>query len=266
MKSHLSLIFAASLVAATADAHEFWIEPHDYSIAPGDPIVADIKVGQEFEGSTYAFIPKNFRQFGVILGDQAVAAKARMGDRPALNMAVPGEGLAVVVHVTSNSILSYSEWEKFVNFAEHKDFDWLLQAHADRGLPETGFAEVYSRYAKSLVAVGGGAGADRALGLITEIVALANPYTDDISGGMPVQVLFQGNPRDDVQLEIFEKQGETVEVTTIRTDADGRAVVPVRPGYEYMLDAVVMLPVEEENDRGIVWESLWANLTFEVPG
>lgn len=115
------------------------------------------------------------------------------------------------------------------------------------------------------MAVGDGGGQDHAFGLLTEIVALANPYTDDLSGGMPVQVLYDGAPRPDAQVEVFAKQGEAVTISTVRTDAEGRALVPVSPGTRYMLDSVVLREVPAGAFDGAVWESLWANLTFAVP-
>ena len=53
----------------------------------------------------------------------------------------------------------------------------------------------------------------------------------------------------------------------MQTDDNGVATFPVRPGYSYMVDAVVL---REPSDRlaeqfGAVWETLWANLTFAVP-
>ena len=63
--------------------------------------------------------------------------------------------------------------------------------------------ETYRRYAKSLVAVGDGKGSDRDVGLDTEIIALANPYTDDVSGGLPVLVTLYGEPRKDAQVETY---------------------------------------------------------------
>ena len=65
-----------------------------------------------------------------------------------------------------------------------------LARHAARGLPELAFREAYTRYAKSLVAVGAGKGSDARVGLKIEVVAGANPYTDDLSGAMPVQVFY----------------------------------------------------------------------------
>lgn len=265
MKLRLFLALVGTVCAIAAQAHEFWIEPEDYTLDPGDAIVAAIRVGQNFSGSSYAYIPQNFRRFEIALGDEMSPVEMRMGDRPALDMAVTGDGLGVILHVTTDSNLRYKDAETFERFVTHKDAAWALARHAERGLPAAGFTERYSRYAKSLVALGDGAGADRAFGLLTEIVALANPYTDDLSAGMPVQVLFEGAPRPGAQVEIFEKAGKAVTVATVAADADGRALVPVTPGRSYMLDSVVLRELDGKGDRGAVWESLWANLTFEVP-
>ena len=51
------------------------------------------------------------------------------------------------------------------------------------------------------------------------------------------------------------------------TDSEGRVTVPVKSGHRYMLDAVVLREPSANlaEATGAVWESLWANLTFEVP-
>lgn len=248
-------------------SHEFWIDSVSYSVASGDPIVADLRVGQGYKGPSYSYNETNFRLFEIAQGAARVPVEGRLGDRPALHQAAPGDGLAVVLHVTRDFTLTYDDAETFRDFVTHKDAAWALARHAERGLPEAGFSEAYSRYAKALVAVGDGTGEDREFGLLTEITALANPYTDDLSGGLPVLVTYEGVPRADAQVEVFETAGDGVEVFTARTDAEGRAVIPVRPGHRYMLDAVVLrVPAEGlALESGVVWESLWANLTFEVP-
>jgi len=251
-----------------ATAHEFWLQAQDYQIAPDDTVVADIRIGQEFKGSSYTFFPRGFRRFDIALGDMVVPVAGRLGDQPAAQVAPLGEGLNILVHETTDMSLTYSDWSKFTNFVTHKDFAGALAAHAARGLPQTGFGEAYSRYAKALIGVGDAAGQDRAFGLETEIVALANPYTDDLSQGMAVRVLYRGAPRPDAQVELFAMtpDGE-VDVTLHRTDAQGVAVLPVKPQMRYMVDAVVLREPSAELAavRNVVWESLWANLSFAVP-
>lgn len=246
-----------------AKAHEFWIDPLDHIVAPGDNIVAELFVGQDYEGARQSFLPLRFKRFDFAFEDAVSDVPGTVGDRPALNMAAPGEGLVVVVHETTNSTLTYTEFAKFEAFVTHKDATWTLEAHQMRGLPEKGFKEVYSRYAKSLVAVGDGTGADVEAGMETELVALENPYTDNMSDGIDVRLMYQGAPRADAQIEVFAKATDgTVAVSTVRTDETGVATVPVQPGQRYMLDSVVLRqPVEGD----AAWESLWANLTFAVP-
>jgi len=255
-----------SFAALPASSHEFWISPESYSVPPGGQLVADIRVGQSFKGSAYPYIPQQFKRFDLVMGDKVVPVEGLTGDRPALGMMAPAEGLVTVVHQTGDSNLTYSDASKFETFVTHKDFAWALEANIERGIPETGFGERYSRYGKSLIAVGNGAGMDREVGMETEIVALANPYTDDLAEGMPVRVLYQGAPRADTQVEVFARAPDgTVTDSLHRTDADGVARIPVEAGVEYLIDSVVMRPLEQKVRTDPVWESLWASLTFKVP-
>ncbi|MDJ0824805.1 MAG: DUF4198 domain-containing protein [Rhodobacter sp.] len=266
MRLHIICFALCALLALPGRAHEFWISPQTYTVAPEAQILADIRVGQTFKGSAYSFIPQQFKRFDLVQGDRVIPVTGRIGDRPALAMDAPGDGLVTVVHQTSDFFLTYREAEKFLNFITEKDFAWVLADHEARGLPDAGFRERYSRYAKSLIAVGSGAGADQEVGLLTEIIALANPFTDDLSDGLPVQVLYQGAARADVQVEVFARVPDgAVTVMQTRTDSEGYAMIPVEAGSEYLVDAVVMRPLDPVAESDPVWESLWASLTFQVP-
>ena len=257
---------ALSLLPVLTTAHEFWIDPVDYVVPSKGALVATLRVGETFAGAEQSYLERNFVRFDMQCGGTLEAVPGRAGDRPALNVAAPRDGLCVIIHQTRDYTLTYREWQKFVNFVEHKDFEGVLAEHAARGLPESEFVELYSRYAKSLIAVGDGAGADAEVGLVTEIVAEANPYTDDMTDGLPIRVLYDGAPRADAQVELFARPPEgKVEVTLHRTDAEGRVTLPVQRGYSYLADAVVLRPLEAQAEKDPVWESLWASLTFAVP-
>jgi len=253
----------------TAIAHEFWLQAKEWQVAPGDSILADIKIGENFKGANYSYFPNGFKRFELAVGDEVTPVTGRTGDRPAARIATTRAGLHILVHQTNDLSLTYSEWEKFTDFVAHKDFVGALENHAARDLPETGFKEAYSRFAKALVGVGEAAGQDRAFGLETEIVALANPYTDDMTAGFPVRLLYQGTPRAMAQVELYQMMpdGSMVSVSLHRTDAQGEVTLPVEPGKVYMAAAVVLrVPSEALAEAtGAVWESLWANLTFALP-
>lgn len=267
MRVILAATIASFLLMGKAQAHEFWIDARDYSVDPRAVIEADLRVGQEFEGQAYGYFPQSYTRFEVWMGDEVRPVEGRMGDTPALSMEGLPDGLAVVAFEAVTATITYDNWEQFVNFAEHKDFGDIAAMQDARGLPRVDFTETYTRHAKALIAIGAGAGADQELGLTIEIVALANPYTDDISGGLPVQVFYLGAAQGDVQVELFERApDDTVEITLHRTNADGIAMLPVRAGYEYLADHVVLEPIEPETNNGAVWHSYWAALTFGVAG
>ena len=228
---------------------------------------ANLKVGQDFAGASYSFNPRNFTRFEVISGSESAKVAGRLGDIPALSMAPLAEGLTIVVHETDDSQLTYTKWEKFTKFVDHKAFPNTLDDHVARGIAkDEKFVESYRRFAKSLIAVGHGRGSDQNTGLRTEIVALDNPYH---LGGteIAVQVFLEGQPKAGTQIELFEKAPDgTVEITLHQTGDDGTAMLPVKKGYSYLVDNVSMLALDNDDaSKGPVWESLWASLTFQIP-
>ena len=215
------------------------------------------------------YLPQRFVMFQQFAGGQDAPVGGRLGDSPGLQTPPLGPGLQVISYVSSVQRVDYETFDKFLSFAEHKDFADMAARHMARQLPLTDFAESYIRHAKTLIAVGDGAGADLRTGMETEIVALANPYTDDTSAGLPVQVWYQGAERAGAQVELFEKADDgTVQITLHRTNDRGIATLPVKPGHSYLVDAVVLREPAPEvaADLSVVWETLWASLTFRIPG
>lgn len=262
----LMLLSCMACFASAAKAHEFWIDPVAHQVKPGAQVQAHLKVGQDFEGSNYSFVPSNFVRFDMALGGEVQPMPGTVGDRPAVNVVLDGEGLLTVIHQTTDQHLTWSTWDKFASFLEHKDLTHWVAEHDARGLSRMRVRERYSRYAKSLIGVGTAAGSDITAGLQVEIVALENPYTGDMSDGIDIQAIYDRAPMADTQIEVYEKASDgTVRVFLGRTDEAGLATIPVTPGHRYMLDAVVLRPLQAVQDTDPVWESLWANLTFEVP-
>jgi uncharacterized GH25 family protein len=260
----LLLCSGLAILCSPAFSHEFWIAPERYQVASGESVVARLRNGQRFRGAEQPYLDHRINRFEVIQSDGAVPYSGRMGDMPAFATATLQEGLAVLVHQTRPHRLVYDSWETFEAFIDHKRLGAIRQAHRARGLPDSGFAEHYTRYAKALVAVGAGVGKDRPTGMETEFVALANPYTDQLAQGFPVQLHYRGALRPHAQVEIFAKAPDgSVTVTTRQTDAQGTVTLPVLPGHQYLLDAVVLRPAPQDAD--FAWESHWASLTFAVP-
>lgn len=227
-------------------------------------MVADLRNGQEFDGIIHAYFAKRAVRFEVIQNGRTTAYAGRLGDVPAIQLQPDAAGLLTLLYQSKPQTLTYENWEKFAAFASHKDFPDIRERHIARGLPEQDFTETYTRYVKSLIAVGHGRGSDRSSGMRTEFVALANPYTGDLRTGLPVQLFEQGKPRPDAQVEVFERAPDgAVSIRLTRTDGAGTAIIDVKPGHSYLIDAVVLYPAPDGGTA--VWDSHWAALTFAVP-
>ncbi|MGH1355615.1 MAG: DUF4198 domain-containing protein [Thalassovita sp.] len=256
-----------TLLATQAVAHEVWIEPQNYQVEKGAQIAASLKNGEGFAGIELGWFSGQIALFDVIARGTRRAIAGRPGDLPAIQGLKTRPGLVVLVHQSKPKTVTYETWEKFQKFIDHKDFGDVRRAHVARGLPEKPLREVYTRFAKSLLAVGHGKGADAETGLETEIIALANPYRGSRTE-MPVRVLYKGAPRVDAQIELFDRGPDgSVTITYHRTNAVGEAVLPIQPGHEYLVDAVVLREPSPElaTHYTAQWETLWASLTFAVP-
>ncbi len=266
------LTFCLALLTGPVAAHEFWLEPTAYQVPADGSLTAQIVNGQQFGGLTLPYFPNRIQRYEVFAGDKDVPVDMRIGDVPGLNVPAAGPGLNVVIYESAVATVKYDDPAVFKRFVEHKDFASsfgdVLARHAERGLPESGFSEAYWRYCKTLIGVGDAAGSDTRRGMETEFVALTNPYTDDLTAGFRAQLFYGDAPRANVQVELYEKAPDgTVEVTKHRTDEQGVATLPVKSGYSYMIDSVVIREPSAEvtAQTGGVWETLWASLTFAAP-
>ncbi len=257
-----------ALLVCPAFGHEFWLEPIEYQIQPGGKLRAELIIGDDFAGARMPYLPQRIVSYSVHAGEKSARISMRIGDTPGLQQAPLGDGLHVVAYQSVVAVIEYPNWEKFEAFFVQKDLGDVGRRQAARSLPKNAVTEAYTRFSKTLIAVGSGVGADRRTGMETELIALQNPYVDKLTQGLRVQFFYKDVPRADAQIEVFRKApgGEAVR-TTVRTDRSGVAVVPVRPGHAYMLNAVILREpsVALAEQTHVQWETLWANLTFEVP-
>ena len=250
-----------------AHAHEYWIQPHTYRLDNAENLVADLRVGMDFSGSKQPFVSNNFVAFNIASSEGTHPVEGRLGDMPAVNIMPSGDGLQVLSLFTTSSALTWDDYQKFDDFVNLHGLEWVLARHTERGLPDTGFKEAYTRFVKSLTAVGNGAGQDHYTGMFFELVAGKNPYTDDMSAGMPITILFQGEPLPNKQVDLFYRDfdGELTRLS-VQSDANGHALVPSLGDGEYMVNVVHMIePFPEDIERtGVVWHSLWGSITYAI--
>jgi len=245
-------------------AHEFWLEPLSYRVAPGDDIQAKTINGEDFSGVEFSYSPRAFEQSGIVSGNTRNTIPGKSGDRPAITVSPAGPGLNILYHASSMSVLTYPNMEKFESFLRGKKLDWGIAAHRARGLSEDQPREAYFRMVKALVAVGDGAGQDTFVGLPYELVAKTNPYTT--SGDVTVQLLRSREPVPNYPIYVFRRTNGKVTKLDLKTDGAGNVVVPRGPGGEFMVNAVDLSEPSQriKDEANAEWQTIWAALTYEA--
>ena len=246
--------------AISAHAHEFWIEPLQYRIEPGEQITARLSVGENFKGDNLPWLPDEVIEAGIWDARRTRSLEGPFGDLPAISETVIEPGLNLLFYYSKPSSLTYTDFTKFPAYLEETGQEQLLAIHQQRGLPATGFVEAFSRCAKSLVQAGDVGGEDQKTGMPLELVAEANPYRDT-TGRLPVRLYWLGKPLTDAQIAVFERV-DGVTASRLRTDNEGRISIRLLPGATYLISAVKTIPRDDQT--AIKWHSYWASLTFQV--
>lgn len=262
------LLIAMLTHAVCAGAHEFWIEPLRFAVPPDGRIVANLNVGQFFEGNVQAFIPERFVELSVTDSSGKREISGRLGDIPAIDQPVLNPGLQVLAYRSRPQSAVYEDFSKFERFALKEGNAWLVDAHKRRGLSRRQVKEAYTRYSKSLVLAGGADGADTIVGFPLELVAEFDPYARDPAEYLPIRLLRDGAGLPSAQITIFRKlPGCQAARSTVVTDDGGRALVPRGSGGRFLLNAVHVIEPTKATREAIDadWESLWASITFELP-
>lgn len=258
-----TVIAATLLLCHAANAHEAWLEPFSYHLDKSPRVTGNIRVGQLFRGNTQLYNPDKFERFEVFHNGKSKKVKGRLGDLPAMKFKLKEPGLHTFIYQSTGSVIHYPTWEKFVDFTNKEGLVWAQESHAERGLPNRNFSEVFIRYAKTLVDWKTSEGQDAVSGMPLEILALTNPYQDDTTD-IEIQVLWQGAAYKKGQLTIFRKSKDfSTERTIAVLDTEGKARLPLAPGFSYLLNSVFMEPIPGKK-KAPVWRSHWASMTFET--
>ena len=247
---------------ATASAHDFWIEPSTFQPRAEERISVSLCLGDAFEGWPVARNAGRTAEFAATgpAGQQAIVG--RDGSDPAGIASFIATGVHVLGY-RSNHAFTELPAPRFEEYLNEKGLEKIVALRKQRGTSRRKAREVYSRHAKSLIRVGDAMGgdADRPLGFRLELVAESSPY-DNPNGRHSFRLLFDGKPLAGALVTATRRAAADRRIRA-RTDAAGRATLPLREAGVWLIASVHMV----EAPQGIAadWESFWASLTFELP-
>ena len=256
----LACAAAVLLAAATAQAHDFWIEPSTFHPAPGATVAVGLRVGQDFIGDPVprasAFIAAfAVRQNG---GGQAIGGSDHID--PAGFFRADGGTTAIISYASTGASIELppDEFEAYLRIYGLED---ISVSRAERGERDKPGRERFYRCAKALltgrapsVAVA------RPLGLDYEIV----PDDDPTMRLAPFRgrILYRGAPLANA-LVVALLHGQPAVHLETHSDAQGAITLPLpRPGV-WLIKSVHMVRASFFASED--WDSFWASLTFEVP-
>lgn len=216
-------------VAASANAHDFWIEPSSFRPAQGETVTASLRVGEHFDGDPVIRTTEHLDAF---------IARDASGTRDVHGF--EGEDPAGMLRFDAPTVLGYRSKgtsheitsAKFMQFVREEGITGITA-------PKGPVRERYYRYAKALL----GDAQDAALGFRYELVAEGDTF----------RVLFEGKPQPKALVAAIDKNGKRV---SARTGRDGRATLKLGQGV-WLVKSVHVLR------KGEGWESLWASVTLE---
>lgn len=263
-----TLLSALLLLAAALPgrAHDFWIEPADFRPARSEPVALALRVGDFARGEPVARDPRRIVRFSCIGPDGEAAVLGRPGADPAGYARPTAEGVHLCVYESNRASVALP-LVKFLGYLDEEGLEALRPAVLARG-ELTDVRELYSRSCKALVRVGDGptAGFDRVVGLPLELVPETDPFAASGAGGptpLSIRLLFRGEPVAGalVSADSLDAGGGSLQV---RTNSEGRAMLALPRAGRWLVASTHMVPWTA--DESAEWESVWASLTFEVPG
>jgi uncharacterized GH25 family protein len=258
-----ALMGAVTFSSVRLCAHDMWIEPTTFAPKNGEVVGLRFRLGQDLLGDPLPRDPRLINQFVVEDATGRKPVIGRDGGDPAGFVRAGSPGVLVVGYHSNASAVELPA-DKFNQYLKEEGLDAIAALRVSRNQVGAPSRELFSRYAKTLIASGptSETQGDRRLGFPFEIVAERNPYALRADQDLPLRVTFEDRPLAGVlvvamnRLNPFEKQ-------SARTDKDGRVRFRLRLEGMWLVKAVHMVPATTGSNAD--WMSFWASLTFGKP-
>lgn len=267
-------VMAGSLLALSAvalSAHDFWIVPTAFEIAPDEAMEVHGQTSTAFPTSVSAVSPERVADARLIsasgeerITDLAVSDKSlRLRHRPT----TPGQRVVAVGLTTRTARAAAAGLKRYIALEGAPE---LAERYEREGiLPTTdSVTQRTTKYAKTIVEVGrGGPRAfERTAGHPLEFVPVTDPAALHVGDTIAVRLLFRGQPLAGAHLHAgaAPAAGDTTQRdVSIVTGRDGVARLPVDRAGVWNVRTLHAAPAEGVAET---WDVLFATLVFRAAG
>lgn len=259
--------FALILVATSATAHDFWLQPQVFQTKPGAAIPITALTGHGDDRGRWEANAKLVVMLKAIGPSGTVDLHTAFKQRGAgahFTHVFTKPGVHILAMQTDHASSELPSG-RFEGYAKEEGLTPILEYRAQKGTADTVGREIYSRRAKTLIQVGSGTGrADpittKAVGLTLEIVPETDPYALGKSRNLPVRVYYEGKALSGATVKLTNLNSDKKPVAIIKTDNTGRAVFNIPNRGAWLLNVVWSEPIKGNPDAD--YETIFSSLTF----
>ncbi len=247
-------------------AHEFWIWPSTFRPKPGEEVLLDLVVGENFEGELWGKRSQRALSLDLFSATDSVSLlpQAQRSDSLPIRFMCAKPGVHVLTMRSHNSYIELSGAD-FEAYLLEDGIEGIAELRRQRGQTGQSARELYQRCAKALLQAGKKQDYTwgRVCGMPLEIVPLKNPYALRPGAVLPVRVLFEGKPLANVVVRSWHKTAAQLTGSErYRVNSDGIAEIPLGARGFWMLSIVHMLENADASQSD--YQSYWGSLTFAL--
>jgi uncharacterized GH25 family protein len=258
--------------ASFIEAHDFWLQPSEYWIAPEVLDSMTLQVGHGPFRQRSPIPLRRITRFQAIAPNGVVVdlhQRLRLGQGAEDgDFRLSDPGTYVLVLQTDDGAQTHLPAIRFNDYLRVEGLTPALEQRARLHRMDADGSERYSRCAKSIVQVGlpraGLLGqVNKPLGLPLEIVPEANPYGAKRLATLPVRVIYAGHALAGALVKLTNLANDVSPFEVRLTDRDGRASFTMPNAGAWILNVIwtKALPRSEETD----FETVFSSLSFGFP-
>ena len=273
------LLVFALCIALPLRAHEFWLTPVSVPMVAGDTARLTLRVGEYFDGELIGFSAPQTQDLRHYTASGNIDLRPLLQDipAPALLVALPAAGSHMIIFNSQPNTISLPA-DAFHAYLHDEGLDFIKTQRETAGTASMPGRERYRRFVKTLISVAPRPGAAPAsasaikpdttsliaTGQQLEIVPTNNPLAMLPGDVLGVRVMFDGRPLNNALLKAWHRRGGQTLIIRSKTAADGSASFDLPYAGPWMISVVHMVPAADVKE--IDWDSLWSNLSFNLPG